>query len=60
MCNIIGSSYEVLGSETCQDHWQSQSLSAGNPDVPYMVVSKSSVATSVCAEVLSCFRKVAF
>ncbi|THU74124.1 hypothetical protein C4D60_Mb04t30040 [Musa balbisiana] len=46
------------GTESCQDHWQSCSSSAGNPDIPYVVVLKSSVASSVFGEVLSCYSKL--
>ncbi|KAK3126398.1 hypothetical protein QOZ80_7AG0555960 [Eleusine coracana subsp. coracana] len=46
------------GSESCQDNWSSYSSSAGNPDIPYMVVPRSSIASSVCKEVLACYRKL--
>uniref|UniRef100_A0A0A9BIW8 Fanconi anemia group D2 protein n=1 Tax=Arundo donax TaxID=35708 RepID=A0A0A9BIW8_ARUDO len=46
------------GSEICPDNWNSHSSSAGNPDIPYVVVSRSSIATSVCKEVLGCYRKL--
>ncbi|XP_073107701.1 uncharacterized protein [Elaeis guineensis] len=46
------------GSDTCQDHWKSHSSSAGNPDIPYLVASKSSVASSVFREVLCCYSKL--
>ncbi|URD96210.1 Fanconi anemia group D2 protein [Musa troglodytarum] len=46
------------GTESCQDHWQSCSSSAGNPDIPHVVVLKSSVASSVFGEVLSCYSKL--
>uniref|UniRef100_A0A0A9CXJ1 Uncharacterized protein n=1 Tax=Arundo donax TaxID=35708 RepID=A0A0A9CXJ1_ARUDO len=46
------------GSESCRDNWNSHSSSAGNPDIPYVVVSRSSIATSVCKEVLGCYRKL--
>ncbi|GJN10259.1 hypothetical protein PR202_ga28338 [Eleusine coracana subsp. coracana] len=49
--------YNFLGSESCQDNWSSYSSSAGNPDIPYMVVPRSSIASSVCKEVLACYRK---
>jgi len=45
-------------SESCTDNWGSHSSSAGNPDIPYVVVSKSSIATAVCKEILGCYRKV--
>uniref|UniRef100_A0A0E0LHA3 Fanconi anemia group D2 protein n=1 Tax=Oryza punctata TaxID=4537 RepID=A0A0E0LHA3_ORYPU len=40
------------GSDSCPDNWNSHSASAGNPDIPYVVVLKSSVATSVFKEEL--------
>ncbi|XP_020092932.1 Fanconi anemia group D2 protein isoform X2 [Ananas comosus] len=46
------------GCESYHDHWKSNCSSAGNPDVPYMVFSGSSVATSVFREVLCCYRKL--
>uniref|UniRef100_A0A0D9WVL7 Fanconi anemia group D2 protein n=1 Tax=Leersia perrieri TaxID=77586 RepID=A0A0D9WVL7_9ORYZ len=46
------------GSDNCSDSWNSQSASAGNPDIPYAVVLKTSVATSVFKEVLGCYRKL--
>ncbi|KAF5195581.1 Fanconi anemia group d2 protein, partial [Thalictrum thalictroides] len=46
------------GEETCQEHWKIQSASAKNPDIPSLVVSKSSVAGSVIREALSCLRKM--
>uniref|UniRef100_A0A0E0Q452 Uncharacterized protein n=1 Tax=Oryza rufipogon TaxID=4529 RepID=A0A0E0Q452_ORYRU len=46
------------GSDSCPDNWNSHSASAGNPDIPYVVVLKSSVATSVFKEVLGCYRKL--
>ena len=45
-------------SESCPDNWSSHSSSAGNPDIPYVVVSKSSIVTAVCKEILGCYRKV--
>ncbi|GJN24532.1 hypothetical protein PR202_gb12276 [Eleusine coracana subsp. coracana] len=50
--------YYFLGSESCRDNWSSYSSSAGNPDIPYMVVPRSSIASSVCKEVLACYRKL--
>ncbi|XP_058097444.1 uncharacterized protein LOC131242659 isoform X2 [Magnolia sinica] len=47
------------GPETCEDHWNIQSASAGNPDIPHLVVSKSSVAATVFVEILCCFGKMA-
>ncbi|XXG66038.1 hypothetical protein AAC387_Pa05g3593 [Persea americana] len=46
------------GLQTCQEHWNTQSASAGNPDINYLVVSKSSVAGSVFGEILCCFSKI--
>ncbi|KAL6647037.1 hypothetical protein ACP70R_014474 [Stipagrostis hirtigluma subsp. patula] len=48
----------LIKDENCSDNWNSHSSSAGNPDIPYVVVPKSSIATSVCKEVLSCYRKL--
>ncbi|RCV09513.1 hypothetical protein SETIT_2G035600v2 [Setaria italica] len=45
-------------SESCTDNWSSHSSSAGNPDIPYVVISKSSTATAVCKEILGCYRKL--
>ncbi|XP_066393336.1 uncharacterized protein [Miscanthus floridulus] len=45
-------------SESCPDNWSSHSSSAGNPDIPYVVVSKSSIVTAVCKEILGCYRKL--
>lgn len=61
---IISSAIQVkkknsdAGLQTCQEHWNTQSASAGNPDINYLVVSKSSVAGSVFGEILCCFSKV--
>ncbi|CAM0905397.1 unnamed protein product [Alopecurus aequalis] len=46
------------GSDSCPDNWNSSSDSAGNPHIPYVMVSKSSIATSVFKEVLGCYRKL--
>ncbi|KAF8413568.1 hypothetical protein HHK36_001559 [Tetracentron sinense] len=46
------------GTDTCQEHWRIQSASAGNPDIPNMVLSKLSVAGSVFREILCCFSKM--
>ncbi|KAF9620306.1 hypothetical protein IFM89_011041 [Coptis chinensis] len=46
------------GDEICQEHWKFQSASAGNPDIPGLVVFKSSVAGSVFKEVLRCLSKM--
>lgn len=56
--SIMGCNYYLEGSDSCPDNWNSHSASAGNPDIPYVVVLKSSVATSVFKEVLGCYRKV--
>lgn len=45
-------------SDSFPDNWSSSSDSAGNPHIPYVMVSKSSVATSVFKEVLVCYRKL--
>jgi hypothetical protein len=50
--------YYFLGSDSRPDNWSSSSDSAGNPHIPYVMVSKSSIATSVFKEVLGCYRKV--
>lgn len=50
--------FSDAGLQTCQEHWNTQSASAGNPDINYLVVSKSSVAGSVFGEILCCFSKV--
>lgn len=47
-----------VGPQTCQEHWNIQSASAGNPNINYLVVSKSSAAGSVFGETLFCFCKV--
>eukprot|EP00267_Zea_mays_P032631 XP_008666152.1 uncharacterized protein LOC100272265 isoform X2 [Zea mays] len=44
--------------ESCLDDWSSHSSSAGNPNIPYVVVSKSSIVTAVCKEILGCYRKL--
>lgn len=49
-----------LGFETCPDHWQSSSTFSCNPEIPYVVVSKLSVASSLFREVLHCYRKVKY
>jgi Fanconi anemia group D2 protein len=58
LVNIIISYYYDVESESCTDNWSSHSSSAGNPDISYVVISKSSTATAVCKEVLGCYRKV--
>ncbi|XP_034701631.1 Fanconi anemia group D2 protein homolog [Vitis riparia] len=44
------------GNENCEEHWKVQSASAGNPDIPNLVLSRSSVCTSVFNEILHCFN----
>ncbi|ONL94865.1 hypothetical protein ZEAMMB73_Zm00001d028168 [Zea mays] len=51
-------SYYSSESERCLDDWSSHSSSAGNPDIPYVVVSKSSIVTVVCKEILGYYRKL--
>ncbi|XP_050224331.1 uncharacterized protein LOC126674021 isoform X2 [Mercurialis annua] len=46
------------GIETCEEHWNVHSASAGNPDTANILFSKSSVSISVSKEVLCCFRKM--
>ncbi|KAK1282549.1 hypothetical protein QJS10_CPB22g00088 [Acorus calamus] len=46
------------GSDACQEHWNSRSASSGNPDIPSLMISKSSVASSVIEEVLCCSSKI--
>ncbi|KAL6880204.1 hypothetical protein ACP4OV_011769 [Aristida adscensionis] len=46
------------GSENWPDNWNSHASSAGNPDIPFVVVPESSTVTSVCKEVLGCYRKL--
>ncbi|KAL5679823.1 hypothetical protein ACJX0J_006208, partial [Zea mays] len=55
---LILQSYYSSESESCSDDWSSHSSSAGNPDIPYVVVSKSSIMTVVCKEILACYRKL--
>ena len=47
-----------VGNENCEEHWKVQYASAGNPDIPNVVLSRSSVCTSVFKEILHCFNKV--
>ncbi|KAH7661696.1 fanconi anemia group D2 protein [Dioscorea alata] len=55
----LGSAFSILkGSEPCQEHWKSGLVSAGSPDIPFVVVSMASVASSVFREVLCCYSKV--
>ena len=51
-------SYYSSELESCLDDWSSHSSSVGNPDIPYVVVFKSSIVTVVCKEILGCYRKV--
>ncbi|KAH9737289.1 Fanconi anemia group D2 protein [Citrus sinensis] len=46
------------GDETCEDHWKVQSAITGNPDIPNLMFSKSSVSSLVIKEVLNCFSKM--
>lgn len=46
------------GGETCEEHWNSESTSAGNPDIPNLVLSNYTASTSVFKEVLHCFSAV--
>ncbi|KAI3939421.1 hypothetical protein MKW98_022289 [Papaver atlanticum] len=46
------------GDETYQESWKTQSASAGNPDIPDLVISKPVVAGSVFSEILFCFSKM--
>lgn len=45
-------------SDCCPDNWSSHWDSAGNPHIPNVMVSKSSIATSVFKEALGCYRKL--
>lgn len=45
-----------VGDETCEDHWKVQSAITGNPDIPNLMFSKSSVSSLVIKEVLNCFN----
>ncbi|KAL5726309.1 hypothetical protein ACHQM5_009361 [Ranunculus cassubicifolius] len=47
-----------MGDDTCGEHWNTQSVAAGNPDIPGLVVSKTVVAGLVFKEVLSCLGKM--
>ncbi|CAA7406874.1 unnamed protein product [Spirodela intermedia] len=44
--------------ETCEQHWKDQHASAGNFDLPYLVLSNASVGSFVCQEVLYCYGKM--
>ncbi|PKA50881.1 hypothetical protein AXF42_Ash007536 [Apostasia shenzhenica] len=46
------------GSKVCEDHWNALSRSAGNPYLPNLKVSETSVASSVIREVLSCYSRM--
>ncbi|CAL1385748.1 unnamed protein product [Linum trigynum] len=46
------------GDETCKEHWDVHSASAGNPEAASVIPSKYSVSTSVSKEVLKCFSKM--
>ncbi|KAM0951992.1 putative fanconi anemia protein FANCD2 [Dioscorea sansibarensis] len=56
----LDSAFSILkdGSEPCQEHWKSGLVSAGSPDIPFVVVSMTSVASSVFREVLCCYSKM--
>ncbi|XP_020599802.1 Fanconi anemia group D2 protein homolog isoform X2 [Phalaenopsis equestris] len=46
------------GPENCQNHWKSQSCSAGIPELSNLMMSESSVASSVFREVLRCYSLI--
>ncbi|KAM5580264.1 hypothetical protein ABKV19_009822 [Rosa sericea] len=46
------------GDETCEEHWNNESTSAGNPDIPNLVLSNYTASTSVFKEVLHCFSAI--
>ncbi|XP_048434271.1 LOW QUALITY PROTEIN: Fanconi anemia group D2 protein homolog [Pyrus x bretschneideri] len=46
------------GDETCEEHWNIQSTSARNPDIPNLVHSKTAVSTSMFKKVLHCFNAI--
>uniref|UniRef100_J3MIN2 Fanconi anemia group D2 protein n=1 Tax=Oryza brachyantha TaxID=4533 RepID=J3MIN2_ORYBR len=56
--NQLNGAVSMIKDDSCPYDWNSHSASAGNPDIPYVVVLKSSVATSVFKEVLCCYRKL--
>ncbi|KAJ3707216.1 hypothetical protein LUZ61_010921 [Rhynchospora tenuis] len=57
---LVDNAFAMLrdGFESCPDHWESTSTSSGNPEIPFVVVSKLSVASSLFREVLHCYRKM--
>lgn len=46
------------GSAACDNHWKSESCSAGNPVLSNLLVSETSVASSVFIEVLRCYNRI--
>ncbi|KAJ7964604.1 Fanconi anemia group D2 protein-like [Quillaja saponaria] len=46
------------GNEICSEHWKVQSAFAGNPDIPYLLLTKSSVSIAVIKEILHCLGKM--
>ncbi|KAM3385974.1 hypothetical protein ACQJBY_009560 [Aegilops geniculata] len=54
----LDGSVSMMKDNSSPDNWSSHSDSAGNPHIPYVMVSKSSIATSVFKEVLGCYRKL--
>lgn len=52
--------HHSAGDETCEEHWNIQSTSARNPDIPNLVHSKTAVSTSMFKKVLHCFNAVKF
>ncbi|XVF81614.1 hypothetical protein PTKIN_Ptkin15bG0169300 [Pterospermum kingtungense] len=57
---ILDSSFCILngGNETCEEHWNVLSATAGNPDITNLVPSKSSISPMVFKEVLHSFSKM--
>ncbi|KAJ4811357.1 fanconi anemia group D2 protein [Rhynchospora pubera] len=57
---LVNNAFAMLrdGYESCPDHWQSTSTSSGNPEIPYVVVSKLPIASFLFKEVLHCYRKM--
>ncbi|XP_050384590.1 uncharacterized protein LOC126801166 [Argentina anserina] len=47
-----------LGDATCEEHWNNESTSAGNPDNPNLVLSNYKASASVFKEVLHCFSAI--
>ncbi|XP_020518624.1 Fanconi anemia group D2 protein homolog isoform X1 [Amborella trichopoda] len=46
------------GNDSCGEHWKNECKSAGNPDISYEMVSRSSVAGSIFKEILCCYAKI--